>query len=327
MHVTKKIISYFLLFAGYLMALLTFLSLLQNTSKWYLQILNFPRLQMLIILLTCLVLSIWLKRMRSKIFVAATALAIFINVWFLYPYLPFAQKKLQQANESAYRSQGFSILLANVYMKNRNADALIDMAKKEQPTFILAMEVNDWWVTQLNVLKTAYPYTILYPRDNTYGMALYSKIELRDPGILFFNHDNVPSFYTTILLNDTASIQLLTVHPVAPKSSKHPDNVNQPELALIKAGHKVASSKYPVIVAGDFNDVGWSPNSKKFEEISGLRDVRHGRGLFNTFKAGSWIMRWPLDYVYADTSFAVYNIERLPAIGSDHFPLLVKMKL
>ena len=81
-------------------------------------------------------------------------------------------------------------------------------------------------------------------------------------------------------------------------------------------------------MAGDFNDVGWSHNSQRFAEASQLADVRYGRGMFSTFNAKSWFMRWPLDYVFVSPSyFQVVSIKRLNGYGSDHFPYFVKLKL
>jgi endonuclease/exonuclease/phosphatase (EEP) superfamily protein YafD len=55
----------------------------------------------------------------------------------------------------------------------------------------------------------------------------------------------------------------------------------------------------PTIVAGGFDDVGWWCNSRYFETINGLGEVRQGRSIHNTFNAQSVLWRWPLDYVYA----------------------------
>lgn len=308
----------------------TLLSLLQDTSVLYVQLLNFPRLQVLIALVVCGIIYVWVNKQprRFNLLLAALIIAAVIQAYFLYPYFPLSKKSIPSAGKVVGNNAPvFSLLVANVYMKNRNASDLIKMVQEKQPTFLLAMEVNDWWVRQLNMLKKEYPHSITYPASNTYGMALYSKWPLKQPSIHFFSHDSVPSFAATVSLPNMKSIWLLTVHPVAPKPSKHPDNVHQKEVGLVKAGRMAAKQQGPALVAGDFNDVGWSYNSQMFEKISGLKDVRDGRGLFNTFSAHSLFMRWPLDYVYASHHFRVLEIERMPSFGSDHFPLYVQLAL
>lgn len=113
-----------------------------------------------------------------------------------------------------------------------------------------------------------------------------------------------------------------------PKPSQYPDNLGEKEVALMKAGRLIADSQpVPTLMAGDLNDVGWSYNSRRFESLSGLRDLRCGRGLYNTFDAKLLLLRWPLDYIYVSPEFKVLELERLDDFGSDHFPYYAKLVL
>lgn len=281
------------------------------------------------ILVSCLVVYVALeKKNASKLAIAALATAVVINVYYLYPYAPFAPEEVKSASQDEIKkSEAFSIMVANVYMQNRRADELLSIVRSKDPTILLTMEVNDWWVKALQTLETDYPHKILLPLPNTYGMALYSKLPLNNIQKLYFNHDSVPSLLSTVNLSNGHSFDLLTIHPVAPKASEHPDNKNDTEIGLIAAAKTIKKSTRPAIVAGDFNDVGWSPNTTLFEEISGLEDVRYGRGLYNTFSANNFFMRWPLDYVFTSPEFRVVEVERLPKFGSDHFPFYAKLLL
>jgi hypothetical protein len=58
-----------------------------------------------------------------------------------------------------------------------------------------------------------------------------------------------------------------------------------------------------------------------------LLDPRVGRGLFSTFDARYPFLRWPLDHLFHDPRFRVVSVERLPHIGSDHFPILFELAL
>jgi hypothetical protein len=78
-------------------------------------------------------------------------------------------------------------------------------------------------------------------------------------------------------------------------------------------------------VAGDLNDVAWSATTRLFRQLSGLLDLRTGRGLYNTFNANHWYARWPLDHFFVSSHFKVIDIQRMPPVGSDHFPLLINL--
>lgn len=85
--------------------------------------------------------------------------------------------------------------------------------------------------------------------------------------------------------------------------------------------------KLPTVVAGDLNDVVWS----YVDELTGtkniLYDVRVGRGFYNSYNAENVFMRWPLDHVFVTKDFRLKQLERLPKIGSDHFPIFVELVL
>jgi hypothetical protein len=79
------------------------------------------------------------------------------------------------------------------------------------------------------------------------------------------------------------------------------------------------------VVAGDLNDVAWSRSSELFLRLSGLLDPRVGRGLYNSYNAKNPLFRYPLDHVFHSSHFRLVSLERLPYVGSDHFPMLVEL--
>ena len=221
-----------------------------------------------------------------------------------------------------------SILLSNVLMNNRESAKLINAVKDSDPDIFLAMEVNQWWLEELETLKESHPHAMEQPNNEAYGMALYSRFPLKEKQLKYLKHEKVPSFHVKVELQTGKSFMLHAVHPVAPMpSDKYPDNVGEAEVELLAVGDMVANENNPAIVAGDFNDVSWSRTGRLFEESGDLRNVRIGRGLYNSFDANSRIMRWPLDHFFVTKEFQLADLKKLGKVGSDHFPVYAEFVL
>lgn len=309
-------------------------SLVYNIPKWYLKVLDFPRLQQFILGIILLIAFILLNKKWKMPSIALTVgllTSIIIHFSFISPYV-VGSEVVPSANSSEVNSENtVGILIANVLIENKKSEKFKEILAENDPEMILAMEVDTWWVDQLAYLKQNYPYSIERPLDNAYGMSLYSKYPLSETEVLYLSHSKVPSFNTTVRLPSGKKFRFHGVHPVAPfPSDKYPENIGEQgedqkkEVELAKIGNIVAKNDLPSIVAGDFNDVAWSNTSRLFGHSGNLKDVRIGRGLLNTFDAESFIMRWPLDHFFVSKEFAVLDFKRLPKFHSDHFPLYAK---
>lgn len=331
MKTTKKVTFYLTLVLGTLLILVTLLSLLYDITYWYIKALDFPRVQVLVGLLFCLLLFIPINKKWGYPAVAFSVglfSAIVLQSTFILPYTPITDKAVASAEHLAVQEGStFSLMVANVWMKNRKAAEFLRIMQQADPDLVLAMETDQWWVDQLRPLRRQYAHVVSYPLDNTYGMVLYSKLPLKETNILFLKHETVPSIHTKVVLPSGAEFKLHAMHPVPPMPSKHPDNVGGDEAELLKVGKMVSQADVPSVVAGDFNDVAWSRTSRLFNTQSQLKDMRVGRGLYNSFGAHNMLLRYPLDHVYVSGEFRVLEMERLPKFGSDHFPIFVKLTL
>ncbi|GAB3200979.1 endonuclease/exonuclease/phosphatase family protein [Pontibacter aydingkolensis] len=311
--------------------MVTLLSLIYDVRFWYLKALDFPRVQVLIGLFLSLILFIAMNnrwKIPAYLFITGLLISIALQARFVFPYTKFAGKVVETLPPASTKSnQTFSLLVANVWIENDQIDDFLRMVYSADPDIVLAMETNRWWIENLSPLEKIYPHKVVYPLDNTYGMALYSKMPLLNPQVKFLSHENVPSIHTEVSIYGNATFILHAVHPVPPKPSKHPDNVGKEEVELLKVGKMVQQSQLPTVVAGDFNDVAWSNTSRLFGTNSKLGDIRIGRGLYNSFDATSYIMRWPLDHIYVSGEFKVVTLQKLPKFGSDHFPIYVELAL
>lgn len=327
----RKLLFYIIVTASTLVIIATLVSLVNNMILWYTKALDFPRAQYLVVAAICLLLFPLFNRRWNKpalALVAGLLASIVIQSAYILPYLSGPQPVVSADPASATSDNTVSIVLANVLVSNRSADELMEIVDDRDPDLVLTMEVDDWWDQQLTALETTYLHQLKYPADNGYGMSLYSKYSLEFSEIAFLKQDSVPSFHVKITLPSGKEFMFHGVHPLAPiPSDRFPDNANKKEVALAEVADKVDDYNIPAMVAGDFNDVSWSHTARLFGEQTQLRNVRLGRGLYNTFDAHSPFLRWPLDHYFVSGDFQLLELERLPYFGSDHFPMYAKFML
>jgi endonuclease/exonuclease/phosphatase (EEP) superfamily protein YafD len=216
-------------------------------------------------------------------------------------------------------------MTGNVWQFNKQAKAYLQNIYLADPDVVLLLETDQWWDIKTAELAHKYPYHIKVPQENTYGMILYSKLELQDGKIEFLVEKDVPSIHVKAVLPCGQKVQLYCVHPTPPVPQENPRSTER-DKELLMVAERAKKCKLPVIVMGDLNDVAWSYTTALFCKISGLLDPRKGRGFFNTFHAQHYFLRFPLDHVFCSTDFKLIYIKRLEAAGSDHFPMFVKLQ-
>lgn len=331
MEKTRKIIYSVLYLIAVILTLGGVLSIFRNAESRFLKMLDFPRVQFFIASLVILVaLFIIIKRWKlyDHIIVVGLTSSLIIHSVFLIHYTPLVSVEVPTANDIKTSDQHFSLLLANVKMANKTAQPLLNLIDLKKPDLLLAMEIDDWWDDELKVLEKDYPYSQHTINEVAYGMVLYSKFPLKSVDVDYLQNRNVPSFESTIELPKGRNIKLYSVHPVPPALFEDlPDNKGQKEDGLRTLGKDIKGRQLPTVVAGDLNDVVWSYVDKLTGTEDVLYDLRVGRGLYNSYNANNFLMRWPLDHVFVTEEFRLKNLERLSKIGSDHFPIFVELVL
>ncbi|GGF43027.1 hypothetical protein GCM10011339_34420 [Echinicola rosea] len=220
---------------------------------------------------------------------------------------------------------GIKVLVANVYQYNENYDRCLELIAKEKPHLFMLVETDHRWAEAIAVLKEKYPYHVELPLENTYGMLLYAKYPLENTQINYLISEDIPSIFTDMQV-DGQPIKLFAIHPTPPVPGENTHSTERDAEILI-VGKKAKSEKKPTIIMGDLNDVAWSYTTELFLKISGMGDPRIGRGMFNTFHAKYPFLRWPLDHIFVSHQFRLKKIKVHHSIGSDHFPISVRLML
>lgn len=305
---------------GFLAIVLTIFPYIPVNS-WIVRVFDFPHLQLTV--LSTIAFLVYFFRFEIKdrfdqIFVIILLGCITVQLQKIYIYTPLAKYEINMASKNA--KTNLSIYAANVLQNNENKKLVIQDATLKSADVLLFTETNQNWTEKLNEsFHGHYEYQIEVPLENTYGMTMYSKYELFEPMVKYMVEDTIPSIHTKLILPTKDTIQIFAIHPAPPTPQHNPSSVDR-DAEMMKVAMLTRSSKYPVVVMGDFNDVAWSETTELFQRVSGLLDSRKGRGLYNTYNADSYIMRWPLDHVFSSAAFRVIDIKVGEDIGSDHFP-------
>ena len=247
------------------------------------------------------------KRQR---FAIATAIFLTVNLVLVLPF--YIDPGIGQAEGDVYR-----ILFANVNKSNRRHRAVRELIAEADADFVLLLEVNQKWLDDLNLEELNYPYSIVFPQDNYFGLALYSRLPLYDTEILELGK---PSILARFEL-PKGQLTLLGVHTIAPRNAKFAQHRDMQMQAMADF---ISAQDGALLLVGDINMTSWSPSFWIFTRQSGLRDSSLGFGIQPTWPTDNWALQVPIDHALVSPQIIVHHREVGPHIGSDHYPLIME---
>jgi endonuclease/exonuclease/phosphatase (EEP) superfamily protein YafD len=250
--------------------------------------------------------------------------AILIQLASVIRFTPLWPVQTARFNGDIKKTPTISVLACNVKQGNRDYQRVIDLIGESQPDIAIFMETDDAWADALRPCLSRFRERIEQPQDDSYGMVFASRFPLIDHEVRFLLNEEVPSISCVVRLPGGKDVRLIALHPEPPLPTR--DTLGRDAEILVVAKH-ARDESLPVIVTGDLNDVAWSRTTRRFLRISGLLDPRQGRGMFNSFDARYWFLRWPLDHIFHSRDFELVSIERQKFVGSDHFPMFYRLAL
>ncbi|GAB3902640.1 endonuclease/exonuclease/phosphatase family protein [Larkinella knui] len=323
-------VEFFLIGYACFVTVISFVHLIR-IDAWWIRIWDFPHLQLTV--LAAIGLLGWAALSRNTewpmlLAVGGLLAALLYEGWLIYPFTPLHAKQVKfagkRAKDDPSEPNRIRILNANVFMDNTKCPDVLKLVEKYQPDVVLILEANQRWKSALEPLENHFPYRILHPLENTYGLLFYSRLPIRHQELRFLIQDDIPSIYAQLEMDSGQRIHFYGIHPMPPSPTEHYRSTER-DAELLLVGKEAKNHKEPIIVSGDLNDVAWSHSTRLFQRISGLLDPRIGRGLYNTFHARYFFLRWPLDHVFVSHHFKLRSLRRLPNCGSDHFPILISL--
>jgi endonuclease/exonuclease/phosphatase (EEP) superfamily protein YafD len=297
-----------------------------RAHAWWIRACEFPRAQLAALAAAVLVAGLATAEPLGAAAIAQAALvaaALAAQLRRIRPYTRLARRQVQPAAQRNGDAT-LTLFVSNVLQHNREAARLLAEVERTDPDIVVLLEVDARWLDATATLRAERPHVVAHPLDNTYGIALYSRLPLEGPEVRFLVEGDVPSIHAIVRLRDGTAVELHCLHPRPPAPQEN-DRSTERDAELLLVAEAVRERGGPIVVAGDMNDVAWSRTTRQFQRISGLLDPRVGRGIYGTFPARLPFLRWPLDHIFHSRDFRLRELRILRNIGSDHLPVLVRL--
>ena len=212
----------FLLFLSGFTIVGTALPLL-HFEVWWIRAMDFPRVQMSVFAIVALIGIAWLwaGEFASKplrlVLPALLALSLGYQLYRIYPYTVISPVMSAAASEQEQRERPhLRLMVSNVLQSNTDYARFLEVVQETDPDILLVLEVDETWEQALEGLKQTYPHYLSEVRDDTYGMAFYSKFKLKDAEVRHLLNEQVPSVRATVMMPDGYELKFYGLHPPPP---------------------------------------------------------------------------------------------------------------
>jgi endonuclease/exonuclease/phosphatase (EEP) superfamily protein YafD len=286
-----------------------------GTYHRYLELTTHFKAHYLVVSLLCLSICVTLQ---AWVWALCALAALALNLAVIAPwYLPPAHAS------GAESGLDIKVVCANVQYTNTNYAAFLGLIREEMPHVVIAQEANEPWVTHLSRLTAQFPYAVTFPARGGSGIALYSRLPIAHAEIIHLGRQRRPGIIAHLSVGGSV-LSLVTIHPPPPLHSRTFGDRNVQLSAVAKFMETVPP---PKLLVGDFNTSPWSPYYERLVRDTNLRDARKGFGLLPTWPADLPWVALPIDHCLVSPELTVVRMRTGPNIGSDHFPLIIDLRV
>jgi len=287
---------------------------------WVLDIASHFRLQYGVILIVAGVLAWWLG---SPVLGLIAALLAFSNLVVVIPLYWRPGHALAAPGQTPIRR----VLFANLWQPNQSHADVLHLVEQNHPDLVLLVESNQRWLDELEPLRQVYPFWVVQPREDNYGVALLSRHPILEREVRVFSAAGVPSIVAHVDL-DGGALTVVCTHPPPPKSRAETRTRDE---QMANLANLAALRTQPMLLCGDLNLTPWSPVFWRFTRRGGLSDSARGFGVQATWPVGKPTMGVlfgvPIDHCLVSPEITVLDRRLGPAVGSDHYPLIVDFSI
>jgi endonuclease/exonuclease/phosphatase (EEP) superfamily protein YafD len=283
--------------------------------SWILDLFAHFQIQYLLSISIVILFLLALKRFKMS---AIFAVCFAINLARVLPYY----WPVNHATD--HSSSSIRAIALNVNTANEQYDLVSKLVLEQKPDIFVLTEVSAAWINAMESLRSTYPHQKCMPREDNFGIALYSKLPFTKCTVVELGQAGVPSIVAEFDIQGQR-LTVLGTHALPPIDNAYSwFRDNQIEAV---AGY-LGSVSGPKILLGDLNMTPWSPYFGSLLSTAKLVDSSRGRGLELTWPTNYiWIGRIPIDFCLVSEEITVTNTKTGANVGSDHFPLIVDFSL
>ena len=219
----------------------------------------------------------------------------------------------------AAAGQPVRAMLCNVNTRTGRVADVAAVIRRFNPDIVVLEEVSAKWMADLEPVMDGYRYSQSEPREDNFGIALWSKFPFTGSRIVNVGSAGVPTIIAEV---DTmrGKCTVVATHPLPPGGREYSELGNGQLAELPRWVREVTS---PAILLGDLNVTPWSHYFKRLLHEADLKDSALGRGVRPTWPTFSPLLRIPIDHCLYSHGIAIADRQIGPKVGSDHFPLIV----
>ncbi|MBI4558803.1 MAG: endonuclease/exonuclease/phosphatase family protein [Candidatus Hydrogenedentes bacterium] len=286
-----------------------------GSFAWFLDLFCHFRVQYFVSLAVVSLLLLIRGRRKTAAFFGVGAV---VNLATILPfYLGSAERALPTA--SSLRA-----VLVNVNTQFGDLQRVSQFLKEQNPDLIVLEEVNTKWLDGLRPVTDSYHYSKSEPRDDNFGIALFSRISFSRCEVVYIGDAEVPSLVAELESPDDGEFTVLATHPLPPGGAVYSRWRNNQLTALPE---HVRAATSPVLLLGDLNVTPWSPHFRRLVKDSGLKDSARGHGIQPTWPTFNPLFLIPVDHCLHSAEIRILRREIGPNVGSDHYPMIVDFAL
>lgn len=213
-------------------------------------------------------------------------------------------------------------MLLNVNTRLGDANKVKLAIRNADPDILILEEVSCQWLTDLACLANSHPHSLTQPRNDNFGIALFSKFPLAESEVVYIGDADVPSIFTTVRTGRT-NLRVIATHPLPPSGRDH-SRWRDEQLDLLPDRIRPG---LPLILLGDLNVTPWSYHFRRFLKRTGLKNSSQGRGVQPTWPNYNLLLLIPIDHCLHSSNISVVDKKIGADVSSDHYPVIVDFVL